>query len=123
MGLAATLFCCLALLLCRPAGAAPGEVTLKNAVWTVTIDPASLQVSAQPSGKPGIQLSAPEPDLGPFAELKQTDQQAAWKLPGRSLAVSARWAGDTLSLHFQAGAASELTWPIFGGGRAIRGYI
>src|SRR5690349_20981401 len=78
-----------ALLVPRPnTAAASKELMLKNPVWAVFVDPASLRVQAKPAGGSVLQISAAQATLGPVAHLKETAQQASWELPVSHIAVS-----------------------------------
>jgi hypothetical protein len=124
IGLAA--FALLAGILAAPCGqaeTATHPVALGNQLWTVAIDPASLEVRARPASGLDVRISAAQAGLGQLAHLRQTADQAHWELPDKGVTVSVRLEGDTLQVGFRARAPGEFTWPVIEPQAAVRGYI
>jgi len=108
---------------CSASGGSSGPVTLASDNWTIQIDPESLEVTAQPSGKGDVQIAAPQEDLGPVKSLRQSDHEASWELERHNLRVSFRVDGDVLHAHFLATQAGAFTWPVTAGGAPVRAYM
>jgi hypothetical protein len=120
---------CLVLMLttaCLGAGdaaGAPQSFQLANSTWSVEIAPATLAVTARPSGKAPIELSAPQEGLGPAGALAQGKEEASWEIPGKGCSVSMRLAGEALSVRFRSTSKGEITWPVIGHDRAVLAYV
>ncbi len=91
---------------------AQDTVSLKNPIWTLTIEPTTLQVTAKVAGGPPATISAAQPEPKQIINLKHTGTNASWDIPTSSVSVSLRLEGDTLEVRFQAGKpGTEFTWP------------
>jgi len=99
------------------------SIQLKGRTWTITVDPESLGVTAQPEGQPPIEVSAPQAGLGPVEGLEQTDCEASWELSAKKVRVSFRADGETLLVTFLSREAGRFTWPIVGDDPAVEAHI
>ncbi|MFC1716915.1 hypothetical protein ACFL6S_24825, partial [Candidatus Poribacteria bacterium] len=88
------------------------EVVLRSDSWTITINPNSLQVIAEPVKGESIELSLPQQDLGPLESLEHTESEVSWELPQEGIAVSFRLDGAQLSAHFRSQQIGSFTWPV-----------
>lgn len=118
----------MAVLPATPAGGfAPAEgeqvVVLEGESWTVRIHPESLHVTALPSGRRAVEVSAPQEGLGAVAQLRQGEHGVSWRLVEKDLLVSFQLDGDDLLVHFVSDPPGEFTWPIIGRDGQARAFI
>ncbi len=99
------------------------SVVLKGETWTIRIYPESLQVTAQPKGKEKVQVSAPQENLGPVKQLKQSKHEVSWEIDEKNLLVSYKLDGETLFVRFLSKASQRFTWPVLGNDPAGQAYI
>ena len=99
---------------CLLSASAWGEdaVVLKNDLWTVSLQPATLQVLVQPKGRASFELSSGRLDLGPVQNLKSDRSKAEWALPGKSVTVLVQLDHGDLSVRIRSAKPGEFTWPI-----------
>ena len=108
--------------------AAPEMVCLRNAVWTVDIDPQSLAVETYPADSEiSVPISWEQTGLGTITEFSQEDNTVSWRLPARFLTVRFELIDDTLSVEFiqdkRTNDALSVTWPVIEDFESLRGYI
>jgi hypothetical protein len=108
---------------CPCAADPPQRVELRNRVWRIVIDPASLAVRAEPAGRRPVQVSAGQAGLGAVSGLEQTAGQARWELPAKQVAVSVSLDESALVVNIGSGAVGEFTWPVIPPQAINRGYI
>ncbi|MCK4306214.1 MAG: hypothetical protein KAY24_18380, partial [Candidatus Eisenbacteria sp.] len=108
---------------CSASAGSERAIALTNESWTVQIDPESLEVTARPSGKGSVQISAPQEGLGPITGLKQSDQEASWEFEQHNLRVSFRIDGEVVHAHFLSTQAGTFTWPVTSGDSPVRAYV
>ncbi len=99
------------------------QIVLKSEVWTIRIQPDSLQVTAEPKGKSPIQISAPQENLGAVEGLRQNENSVSWEFPQKKISISFRVEGEELSANFHSQQTGAFTWPIVKDEKAIAGYI
>lgn len=101
-----------------------GPIELSAAKWTVTIDPATLGVTAMPVGGDPIVLSAPQSEGdGPVASMGN-QWRVECVLPGRDgLRLTAELRGNRLSMHFTSDKPGTIAWPVIPANSAIKAYI
>ena len=109
-------------------GAAPETVCLRNAVWTVDIDPQSLAVETYPAdSEVSLPISWAQTDFGTITEFFQEGNTVSWQLPERFLTVRFELIDDTLSVEFiqdkRTNDALSVTWPVIEDFESLRGYI
>ncbi|MFF7710024.1 glycoside hydrolase [Pseudomonas sp. NPDC007930] len=83
-------------------------LTLENADWRISVNPATLAMVARPAGGGERVLSAAGP-LAPVQGLEHHANLARWR--HGPLGVQVRLDGPVLAVSFEAGAPGELTWP------------
>jgi hypothetical protein len=110
------------LLICAHACAAAG-VVLKGDLWSVTVQPGTLQVIVQPKGGAPIELSAPQTGLGRVQGVKHSGSSVQWALPDKNVTVSMKLAAGELSVSFVAGKAGSFTWPLISTGKPAKALI
>ena len=108
--------------------AAPETVCLRNAVWTVDIDPQSLAVETYPADSEiSVPISWEQAGFGTITEFSQEGNTVSWRLPERFLTVRFELIDDTLSVEFiqdkRANDALSVTWPVIEDFGSLRGYI
>ena len=116
------------LLISISAGAAPETVCLRNAVWTVDIDPQSLAVAAYPADSEiSLPISWEQTGFGTITDFSQGGNTVSWRLPERFLTVRFDLIDDTLSVEFiqdkRTNDALSVTWPVIEDFESLRGYI
>ena len=109
-------------------GAAPETVCLRNAVWTVDIDPQSLAVETYPADSEiSVPISWEQTGFGTITEFSQEDNTVSWRLPERFLTVRFELIDDSLSVEFiqdkRTNDALSVTWPVIEDFESLRGYI
>jgi Glycosyl hydrolases related to GH101 family, GH129 len=105
---------------CLPAA---GQVTLSSPGLAVTIDPATLGVTARTSDGETLILSAPQKSFGRTAEVQAKTASLDWTLPERGLAVTAELHGERLTLRFVSDKPGRITWPVIPGPERLKAYI
>ena len=108
--------------------AAPETVCLRNAVWTVDIDPQSLAVETYPADSEiSLPISSGQTGFGNITDFSKKDNTVSWRLPERFLTVRFELIDDTLSVEFiqdkRTDDALSLTWPVIEDFESLRGYI
>ena len=88
------------------------EIVLRSASCTVTIQPETMRVAAQPLQGETILLSAGQTDLGTPEIVGQTSKAARWKLPARDVTVSATLSDAEFSVEIRSRTTGEFTWPV-----------
>ncbi|MFC7302867.1 glycoside hydrolase [Streptomyces monticola] len=98
---------------------AAGAVELPVDGGRVSVDPATLAVTARTDSGRTFQLSAPSPtDLGePGATVRGRDQYR-WTFPGKGLTVTARAERGRLRVTLSAARDQKVSWPVTGADRA-----
>ncbi len=109
-------------------GAAPETARLRNAVWTVDIDPQSLAVEAYPADSAvSVPISSGQTGFGTIKDFSQKANTVSWRVPERFLTVRFELIDDSLSVEFiqdkQANAVLSLTWPVIEDFESLHGYI
>lgn len=100
-----------------------GQVQLSSDAWTVTIDPGTLAVHAQPAQGDRITLSSPQPNLG-TAQINPTqDNTTEWSLPDHGLTVRSELNEHRLTMHFASDRPGKITWPILPGQKQVKAFI
>lgn len=95
---------------------------LRNALWTVAVQPSTLEVTAHPVNYAHIQISAAQTGLGPVHRLAHTGNSLHWELPARNAFVSIQLNRDELSVSIRSNKGGDFTWPVvscFGVAKAI----
>ncbi len=100
-----------------------GQQTLLSDQWTVTLDPATLGVTAQPAGGEAMVLSASQKFWGEAGDVRADATRAAWSLPQQGLRVTAELKASRLTLTFVSDRPAQIVWPIIPATQQIRGYI
>ena len=91
------------------AGAA---VVLQNGFCSVTVVPASLQVSIQEIGKHAVPVSIAQTNLGPIAALASSSTNSSWSFPDKKISVALALDDNGLLAHIQADETGDFTFPI-----------
>jgi hypothetical protein len=103
-----------AVLLFIPATPAHGATfDLGSRAWKVTIDPATLAVSARLSSGVQVLISSAQPGLGDLTNLTTGPASANWKLRDQQIAATASLNENALTLHFATNEATSFTWPVY----------
>lgn len=100
-----------------------GQETLRSDQWAVTVDPATLGVTAEPVGGDAIGLSAPQTFWGDVAELEADATRASWSLPQQGLRVTAELQASRLTMTFVSELPGSIVWPVVPASQNIRGHI
>jgi hypothetical protein len=100
-----------------------GEVRLSNQAWTVTIQPASLEVTAAPLGGAQMRLSAGQSALGPVASLERSAAGVQWELPKHHVKVQITLAGPDLAVEIRSTKEGAFTWPVLDLGPPVHALI
>jgi hypothetical protein len=96
------------------ATAASATITLRSSAWTITADPATLDVAARlPDGRI-LPISTAQPDLGDAANLSSNAASAHWQLPRAHLSVSLALADRRLTVQIATDRTGRFSWPVFG---------
>ncbi len=69
------------------------SLRLRNDIWTVVVEPASLAVTATTRTGESLTLSNGQAALGEVAGLRQDERSATWDLPSQRVRVSMRLSG------------------------------
>ncbi|MBN1343679.1 MAG: hypothetical protein JXQ73_13405 [Phycisphaerae bacterium] len=85
---------------------------LVSKTWTITVDPASMQVTSRRPGQPPIALSAGQSDLGTVTRLDVSVDVARWELPKRNVLVRMSVSGDELGVEIRSSKTGVFTWPV-----------
>ena len=110
------------LLGCSASGGSARPIALASENWTIQIDPESLEVTAQPTGRARVSISVPQEGLGPVKRLKRGDQEVSWEFEQSDLQVSFRVEGETLHANFVATQPGAFTWPVVVGDPPVKAY-
>jgi len=91
---------------------AQSTVFLKNSVWKLAIEPATLRVTAEAEGRGPFIISEAAPGPSPITNLKETGTGVSWDAPDSNVSVSFQLEGAALEARFQGHEkAAEFTWP------------
>lgn len=86
-------------------------VTLRNAQWSIRVDPANLEIKAQlPGAKDDVVLAAPIAAAS-IADLKIGGDQLSWRIPNKRMHVEVRLTEAALSARFTTDQEQTLHWP------------
>ncbi len=118
----ASIACALALLL-SASPKARAQVSIQNGACSVSIDPASLEVTLRSGDKPAVLLSAAQTNLGAVANLEKSATRAKWSLPERKVSVTLELTGSGLSAHVLADEPGEFTFPVIPETPSAKGWI
>lgn len=113
----------LALCLLSSSAWSQGAAVLNNHLWTVSIQPKTLQIIVQPKGRAAFRLSSAQTDLGAPHNLKHDAAQAHWEIPSRSVAISMRLAGNDLRVSIRSTRDGEFTWPIIREAKPLKALV
>ncbi|MBV6322467.1 glycoside hydrolase [Duganella violaceipulchra] len=90
---------------------APADaLTLNDANWNITIDPATLATQAQLGSTAPLPLSMAGP-ADQVQGLRQQGGQASWRLRDAAVLVEARLDGTVLTMRFQRDQPGAITYP------------
>jgi len=104
---------CVGVLTCSASVYADGRgvEVLKNDLWAVSLQPASLRIAIEPASGPTTVLSEAIPDLGPVRDLVRGDDRLSWNLPVKHLAVSVVLEQRDLRIDVRSSTTGRLSWP------------
>lgn len=103
--------------------AAAQDVTLKNARWTVVIQPGSLRVTVEPRGRKAFQLSDAQTDLGAARRVTRQGDLVHWDLPAKAATVSMQLRESELTVRIRASKEGSFTWPVFQGSKPLKALV
>ncbi|MGO4700755.1 glycoside hydrolase [Dyella sp. 2RAB6] len=83
------------------------DVVLRNDAWRITLDTATLALTAEPAGESPVRLSTGGPARS-VDDLRASPEQASWRWGNGDYQVSAGLAGSDLTLAIKARAAGIL---------------
>jgi hypothetical protein len=107
-----------------PSALARETFVLHGAAWQVSVDPQTLEVTAEPDGGRPVTVSLGQEDLGRVEALSLTgDKAAAWDLPKAGVHVALSLTDAGLDVRFAADRAGEFTWPVVPGAEPVRAFI
>jgi transcriptional regulatory protein RtcR len=86
---------------------------LRSSNWTVTIDPATLAVSARLAGGNNISISSEQPALGKPTNLTTSAKSAIWYLGNPNITAAVSLENNTLTVQFTTHQATYFTWPTY----------
>jgi hypothetical protein len=113
-----------ALLLSLVAAAAhASSFDLRSTAWTITIDPATLCVTARLANGANISISSQQADLGVPTDLTVGPSSATWNLPNSKITAAASLENNALKVHFTTNQATKVTWPIYNNSKILVTYI
>ena len=101
----------------------PSAIELRSPLWRIVVEPASLALTAHPRRGAPVQVSAPQPGLGPVRDLAHTDTTATWTLDDPPCRVALKLEDDTLHVRLQATEPADIVFPLLGRDAATRAYV
>jgi hypothetical protein len=101
----------------------PSAIELRSPLWRIVVEPASLALTAHPRRGAPVQVSAPQPGLGPVRDLAHTDTTATWTLDDPPCRVALKLEDDTLHVRLQATEPADIAFPLLGRDAATRAYV
>ena len=110
-------------------GAVPETVHLRDAGWTVEIDPRSLAVRAVQggTGDATVPISVGQTGLGDVTDFTHNGNKVQWKLPKLSVTVRFELTAESLAVEFTKEPFERetfsVTWPVIADFEALRAYI
>jgi hypothetical protein len=88
------------------------EVILSNEHWSVTVLPATFQMSAKLPGGDEILLSKGSSNLGAVSNINRMDHQVRWFLQAKGIQVNVRLNNKDISVRLVSEKVGTFTWPI-----------
>jgi len=88
------------------------SLRLRNDIWTVVVEPASLAVTATTRTGESLTLSNGQAALGEVAGLRQDERSATWDLPSQRVRVSMRLSGPDVFIDFHSKSEGSVAWPL-----------
>ncbi len=102
----------LLLLLATPLAEA-ATFDLRSPAWTITVDPATLAVTARLAAGSRISISSEQSGLGTPTNLTTSAKSATWNLATPDITASASLENNALTVHFTTNRAAKFTWPAY----------
>lgn len=99
------------------------EIVLRGRDWSVAVQPATLQVTAQAKGGAPIPLSAAQPGLGRVQGIKHVGGSLQWSLPDKNANISMQLTGGELSVRIRASKPGSFTWPVISTAKPAKALI
>ena len=99
------------------------QIILKNDLWTISISPFSLELTAQPKDYNEFFLSSSQNGLGSPQNMKNTETEAKWELPDKGISVAMELNESDLSVQFRTSKHGEFTWPIVSKTQTLKALI
>ncbi len=87
-------------------------VILKNDKWTVTVQPDTMSVMVQPTGRVVLRLASPQSGLGAVHGLTHKGSHLQWQLPTESISISMDLVGNDLRINIRSTKDGKFTWPV-----------
>ena len=98
-------------------------VELSNSKWTVTIEPTTLQVTAQPVGASPYKISNGQASLGNVINLQTQTNEVQWDFKGKGISVSMKLEGGQLSANIKVKDLVVFSWPRLRMDEPVKGLI
>jgi len=92
--------------------ASQDDIVLSSAAWHVTVSPQTLQITAQVTGKPAVELSAVQPGLGQVSDVTKLANGVKWRLPDSRMSIEMRMDANDLHVCVRSDKEGTFTWPI-----------
>lgn len=100
------------------------NVRLANSVWTITVDPSTLETTANIPGRNlPTKLSDSVPTPSRVTNFQASTDSARWELADLSMSVAVRLTGDSVDIQFTARTSGDLTWPLLPAQSANLAYL
>ncbi|MFB3897470.1 MAG: glycoside hydrolase [bacterium] len=88
------------------------ELVFRNQAWAIAVDPKTFEVTAQPTGKPPIVISAPQPNLGEVKVSSLQPNRIVWEYTKRGIIVSLELNQSDLNVNIRFKDPGTCTWPV-----------
>jgi|GEM_PF-224079 len=96
---------------------------LKNDLWSVTIQPSTLKVIAEPGQGKKFALSHPVPHIGSITEVKKDGNQISWEIPEKGATVSMQLEGGEFDVNIRVKDPMVFSWPRLHMDEPVKGLI
>jgi beta-lactamase regulating signal transducer with metallopeptidase domain len=84
---------------------------LSNETWSVSIEPSTMKVIAEPKKGGNIAISHPIPGIGEVKKIKKDANLLSWELPEKGATVSMEFKGEELKVNIRAKEPVVFSWP------------
>ncbi len=99
------------------------EISLHSDYAAATLDPSTLKVTFQTTGRPAIVLSEAQTNLGPFTLPETNATTAKVSFPDKNTSITFTLETNRLYVHVLATQPGKFTFPVFSGGAPAKGWI